>query len=323
MQARILAIPGDGIGEEVMAVTIRVLREVAALTVETAEAGYGRWQRLGATIDEGDVERARKSDGVLFGCTATPSPPPSTYRSPILRLRRSLGLSVNIRHCRSATGHPMDVVMLRDCSEGLYSEAEHPTPDGAMAEYIVTRAATERLARAAAAIAKRRKGEVTVVHKANVLRRTDGLFRQVAAETLEAAGVAWNEAIADAAGYHLVMEPDRYDVMIMTSQVGDILSDVGAAVAGGLGLVPSLSLGDGPPLAEPIHGSAPDIAGQGIADPTAMLLSAVLLLDELELPRPAEAIRTAVHSHLAERLDTDPPTSTEEIGRDIVDRISL
>ncbi|WP_371483363.1 isocitrate/isopropylmalate family dehydrogenase [Kitasatospora sp. NBC_00315] len=323
MNVHMVAIAGDGIGEEVMGVTTRILGRVSSVTVESAPAGYGHWQRTGSTIDEDLIDRVRQADGVLFGCTATPSPPPETYRSPILRLRRVLGLSVNIRHCRSAPGGPMDVVMLRDCSEGLYSESEHLVPDGATADYRVTREATARLARAASAIARRRKGEVTVVHKANVLRQSDGLFRQVALETVEAEGLAWNEALADAAGYHLVAEPGRYDVMMMTSQVGDILSDVGAAVAGGLGLVPSLSLGDGPPLAEPIHGSAPDIAGKGIADPTAMLLSAVMLLEHLGLTGPSTAIRGAVHAHLAARVPSSPPAGTDEVERDIMDRITL
>ncbi|MFD7730117.1 isocitrate/isopropylmalate family dehydrogenase [Kitasatospora phosalacinea] len=322
MSAHIVAIAGDGVGEEVMAVTTRVLGRVPSVTVESAPAGYGHWQRTGTTIDDDVIDRVKQSDGVLFGCTATPSPPPESYLSPILRLRRLLGLSVNIRHCRSVTGGPMDVVMLRDCSEGLYSENESLIPDGAVAEYRVTREATARLARAASAIARKRACEVTVVHKANVLRKSDGLFRQVALETIEAEGVAWNEVLADAAGYHLVAEPGRYEVMLMTSQVGDILSDVGAAVAGGLGLVPSLSLGSGPPLAEPIHGSAPDIAGKGIADPTAMLLSAVMLLEHLGQTGPATEIRDAVHAHLADRDPSAPPPRTDEVERDVMERIT-
>jgi homoisocitrate dehydrogenase len=318
--ARVLAIPGDGIGREVVAPTVDLLARFPEVVVEVAEAGYEAWTRTGEAISEAALSALDRVDGVLFGCTATPAPPPDGYSSPILRLRRRLHLYANIRHCRSRVGSPLDVVMVRDCHEGLYSESEREIPGGVVADYRITRVQTRRVAEVAAALAKRRGNVVTVVHKANVLRKADGLFRSVAIEAIEEAGVGWDEALADAAGYHLVNDPSRYDVMVMPSHVGDILSDVAAAVGGGLGLVPSLSLGASIPLAEPIHGSAPDIAGRGVADPSATVLSAAMLLEEMGLGQPADRLRDAVYDHLRDRQGDRAP-GTSEAAADIARRL--
>ena len=318
---QILAIPGDGIGKEVVPIAVDVLRlAVPFVEVRTEDAGYERWLECGESISMRTLKMAWAADGVLFGCTGTPSPPPAGYRSPILTLRKHLKLNINHRYCRSINGHPLNVVMIRDCSEGLYVQREHAIPGGMVAEHQVTRTATSRVAEVAAAFARRRLGRVTIVHKANVLKQTDGLFRQVAIETLEAEGIEWDEALSDAAGYHLVMDPKRYDIMLMTSHVGDLLSDLGAAVAGGLGLVPSLSLGEGPPLAEPIHGSAPDLVGRGMADPVATILSAGLLLEELGFRKEGHQLRSVVESHLAARTPSQL-LKTKEIAEDIIQRL--
>ncbi|WP_437762655.1 isocitrate/isopropylmalate family dehydrogenase [Sorangium sp. So ce281] len=317
---RILVIPGDGIGREVVPLAAELLKREPRVEVQLEHAGYELWRQTGDAIPERVVAAALSADGVLFGCTGTPSPPPPGYESPILVLRHRLGLMVNIRYCRSVGGRPLDVVMLRDCSEGLYVERERHVEDGVIADYQVTRGATVRLARAAAEMARRRRGDVTIVHKANVLRHADGLFRQLSIETVEAAGVKWNEALSDAAGYHLVLDPGRYDVMMMTSHVGDILSDVGAAVVGSLGLVPSLSLGKGVPLAEPIHGSAPDLVGRGLADPVATILSMGLLLDHLGIRDFAAQLNEAVNGHLVSRK-AGSPLRTAEIMDDIIRRL--
>ncbi len=315
---RIIAIPGDGIGREVVPVAVELVRRVfLGAEIQAEEAGYELFSRTGDAIPRRVLEAVSNADGVLFGCTATPSPPPDGYTSPILALRRHLELSVNIRYCRSIGGRPLDVVMLRDCSEGLYVERERAIEGGAIADYQVTESATRSLARAAAVIARERKGEVTIVHKANVLRLSDGIFRRVAIETLESMGVRWNEALADAAGYHLVVDPPKYDVMMMTSHVGDILSDVAAGVAGSLGLVPSITLGTGAPLAEPIHGSAPDLVGRGLADPVATILSAVHLFEHLGYRQEIDPLRRAVELHLLQRTK-GAPLSTAAIAADLV-----
>lgn len=283
-----------------MAPTLRLLQRSTEVDVEIGEAGHEYWRSTNRTIDPATLARASQVDGVLFGCTATPAPPPEGYESPILALRKHLGLVSNIRYCRRPDGRGIDAVLVRDCAEGLYAGIERAVTGGFVADYRITRAVTESLASTAAVLAMARQRRVVVVHKANVLRQTDGLFRSVALATLASAGVDGQEELADAVGYHLVADPPRYDVLLLTSQVGDILANVGAAMAGGMGLVPSLSLGSGTPLAEPIHGSAPEIAGTGSADPAGMMLSAAILLEHLGDPFGAR-LRTAVNRHLAER----------------------
>ncbi|WP_428262080.1 isocitrate/isopropylmalate family dehydrogenase [Haliangium sp.] len=315
-QVRILAIPGDGIGKEVVPAALEILAALEpAIEVERMDAGHELWLEHGEAIPDQVVARAREVDGVLFGCTATPSPPPPGYRSPILVLRKQLGLNLNARYCRSIDRR-LDVVMVRDGSEGLYIQRERAIPDGMVAEHVVTRQATEEVARFAATLARERSGRVTVVHKANVLE-TDAFFREHCIATLESEKVSWDEALSDAAGYHLVLNPGRYDVMLMTSHVGDLLSDVGAAVAGGLGLVPSLSIGGVTPLVEPIHGGAPDIVGQGIADPVATTLSLALLLNHLGIDSGAR-LRAVVYDHLADRRGE---CRTDAVVRDILRRL--
>ncbi len=318
MTKRLLAIPGDGIGREVMPVAISVARMLAPeWEIDSLEAGIERFERVGSAFPEDLLARAGFADGVLFGCTGTPSPPPLGYESPILTLREGLGLGVNIRHCRSIDGR-IDIMMVRDCSEGLYCRRERIDGDCAVAEHVVTRAAVTAICDAAADLAVGRKGRVTVVHKANVLKVVEGSFRRWAIEALEARGVKWEEALSDAAGYHIVLDPGRYDVMVMNSQVGDLLSDVGAAVVGGLGLVPSLSLGTGTPLAEPIHGSAPDLVGSGRADPIAILGSLALLLGHLGLTIEAGRLDRALRCHLKDRRSE--PT-TEAVAEDVMGRL--
>lgn len=319
----ILAIAGDGVGPEVMAPTLALLAHAPGLQIIERPAGDGLWRETGQTIESATVQTAKAADGVLFGATATPAPPPTGYLSPILTLRRKLGLLANVRHCAAPRPGGLDVIMVRDCVQGLYSERERKVEDGYVADYLITGSVTRRLASVAADYAAARRGVVTVVHKANVLRYSDGLFKAAATAEVERRGLRCEHSLADAAGYHLVADPGRYDVMVMTSHVGDILSDVGAAVVGGLGLVPSLTLGDGPPLAEPIHGSAPDIAGTGLADPAAMMLSAAMLLDRIGpavLTDFASRLRAAVIAHLSSRR-ADARLSTRQVFDDVSCRL--
>lgn len=318
MASSLLAIPGDGIGREVMPVAVEVARMlVPEWEIEHLDAGIEEFARTGRAFPEDMLERAGLADGVLFGCTGTPSPPPLGYSSPILTLREGLGLGVNIRHCRSVDGR-IDIMMVRDCSEGLYCRRERRAGDRAVAEHVVTRAAVTAICDAAAGLAVKRARRVTVVHKANVLKVVEGSFRSWAIDALEACGVEWDEALSDAAGYHIVLDPGRYDVMVMNSQVGDLLSDVGAAVVGGLGLVPSLSLGTGTPLAEPIHGSAPDLVGTGRADPIALLASLALLLGHLGETVQADRLENAIRAHLCER-ELEPTTAA--VAEDVMARL--
>ena len=290
------------------------------LTIDVLNAGRQSWEESGEAITAEVLRAARTADGVLFGATATPSPRPPGYRSPILELRRTLGAFANMRYCRADRTGRIDVVIVRESAEGLYSENERLISGGAVSDYRITKQASLAAAQAAVRVARDRRGEVTIVHKANVLPQTDGLFRATAITCLEQESIEWNEILADTAGYELVRNPSRFDVMLTGNHVGDILSDVAAAVAGGLGRIPSLTLCDGPPLAEPVHGSAPDIAGTGTADPVAAILSAALLLREIGRPTFATRLTTATRQHLVERL-SDAAVRTDAVAADIRRRL--
>jgi isocitrate/isopropylmalate dehydrogenase len=305
-----VVIPGDGIGREVVPRVVRIMARLCPdFDHRLYHAGVEEWRSSGEAISNKLIQEAVGSSGVLFGCTGTPAPPPASYRSPILTLRRALGTYANARFCQSRSNSGVNVVIVRECSEGLYVQREKTIEGGVSAESVVTVRGTKRVARAAASFAKQRGRRVTVVHKANVLSVTDGLFRRVAIETLEEEGIAWDEALTDAAAYHLVSDPKRYDVLLTNSYAGDILSNVAAAMAGGLGLVPSIAIGDGPPLAEPIHGSAPDLVGRGLADPVGAILSAALLFDAWGKTDAARNLRVAVLDHLERRVSARVQTN--------------
>ena len=221
------------------------------------------------------------------------------YRRTILTLRRELGLFANLRPVVSmpipASRPDVDLLIVRENSEGLYSGRERmETPDTALAERVITRSASLRIARLACKLALRRAAErqhaprLTVIHKANVLKLSDGLFRecalQAASEHLE---IEVNEMLIDAAAMHMLRSPQQFDVLLAPNLYGDILSDEASALVGGVGVAPTTNLGEDTPVFEPVHGSAPDIAGKGIANPVGAMLSAALMLDTLSLSSPA------------------------------------
>lgn len=306
MSKTLLMLNGDGIGKEVVPVAARLIQALLPdLSLINGDAGYEAYLRHGKSLPDETLDYLDEVDGVLFGATSTPSPRPEGYESAILGLRSRLAASVNMRRCRCPGGSPMDVMIFRETSEGLYSGREHAIEDGASADYIVTRHASEKVARAAAAYARDIDASVTVVHKANVLPKTDGLFLRVGQEVCEAEGVPWTQAHADIAGYFLVKEPQRYRVLMTNSHVGDILADVAAGIVGSMGWIPSLAVGGRTPLAEPVHGSAPDIVGKGIADPVGTILSGAMLIGALGYKEESELLTQAVEQHLLSR----PPSA--------------
>jgi homoisocitrate dehydrogenase len=219
------------------------------------------------------------------------------YRSPILQLRKRFDLFANLRPARQGD---IDLLIVRENTEGLYSGRERVEDDGvtAIAERVITRHASERIVRAACEQAIARRRRLTIVHKANVLKETCGLFRRVAFEVTTAyPDLEVEEMLVDTAAMRLVQEPTRFDVIVTTNLFGDILSDLAAGLTGGLGIAPSANLGVGrPAVFEPVHGSAPDIAGKGIADPRAALLSTAMLLDFLGYTAQAQALAAACHA---------------------------
>lgn len=310
---RIAMIPGDGIGREVLPAAQQVL-EAAGVVAEYVQlaAGFETFQRTGNALPPATLEAARACDGALFGAVSSPSTRTPGYASPILTLRKELDLFANVRPAVSApiasSQAGIDFVIVRENTECLYVKREREEEDGerVVAERVITRRASQRVTQAACEIAMRRaalrdgrKPLLTIVHKANVLALSDGLFRTAALDV--AAGypeIEVEEQLVDSMVYRMIREPQRYDVVVAPNLYGDILSDAAAALVGGLGLAPSANVGEGYVLAEPVHGSAPDIAGKGLANPVAAIRAAALLLEHLGDAVRARRIEAAVDAVL-------------------------
>jgi homoisocitrate dehydrogenase len=302
---RLCVIEGDGIGREVVPAAVEVLAETGfAFEAVHARAGWECFIETGTALPEETVETARQCDAVLFGAISSPSYRVEGYSSPILGLRQRLELFANLRPCRSwpipTSRSDIDLLIVRENSEGLYVRRERSDGQTAVAERWITRRGSERIARAACDLAMSRKKRLTIVHKANVLPQTCGLFRQTARDVAsEYPALEVEDVLVDTMAMRLVTHPERYDVIVTTNLFGDILSDEAAALVGGLGLAPSANVGaGGRALFEPVHGSAPDIAGQGIANPVAAVLAAAMLLDHVGQYERAGAVRQAVEHAL-------------------------
>ncbi len=333
----ICLIPGDGVGQEVIPAAAQVLT-ATGLPIEfvPADAGWGCFERTGDALPDATVAAVRRCGVALFGATQSPLRKVAGYRSPILAMRRVFDLYANVRPTGSLPvpdSRPgLDFVIFRENTEGLYSGRERREGDTAIAERVITRAASERIARAACDEAARRasareprRAALTIVHKANVLGVTDGLFRDTAREVAAAYPMLdVGEMLVDAAAMWLVKDPARFDVIVTTNLFGDILSDAAAGLVGGLGVAPSANLGPDVAVFEPVHGSAPDIAGRGIANPVGAILSAAMLLDRLDEPSHAQRVRAAVAATLVagdRTPDLGGAATTGEVTRAIIERL--
>lgn len=332
----ICLIPGDGVGKEVIPAAGEALAALGlGLALVEARAGFECFQETGSALPDETLALARTADAVLFGATASPSTAVPGYRSPILALRKALDLYANLRPTFSLPGafsRPgIDLLIVRENSEGLYSGRERREGDTAIAERVITRRASERIARLACqqamhrAQASGRAPRLTIVHKANVLKLSDGLFRESALRAAaEYPEIEVEELLVDAAAMWLVRSPERFDVLVTTNLFGDILSDEASGLVGGLGVAPSANLGSGTPLFEPVHGSAPDIAGRGLANPSGALLSAALLLETLEEPEAAGRLRAAVIGTLSAGIctpDLGGAATTAQFTEAVLERI--
>jgi isocitrate dehydrogenase (NAD+) len=303
MSYRLALIPGDGIGPEVTAAARRVL-DATGLPLEwlVVQAGQSALDTLGAPLPDETLSAVRDAAATLKGPTATPSS--TGFRSVNVELRQKLQLYANYRPARSMPGvatryNDVDLIVIRENTEGLYSGLEHEVVPGVVESLrVITEMASERIAQFAFETARRQgRKRVTCVHKANILKLSDGLFLRTFRRVAESfPDIPADDCIVDAAAMKLVLNPNSFDVLVMENLFGDILSDLTSGLVGGLGLAPSANIGQGTAVFEAVHGSAPDIAGHGIANPTALILSAVLMLRFLGEVAAADRVERAVQA---------------------------
>ena len=301
---KIARIDGDGIGKEVTEAGVAVL-ESLDLNFDFIEAEAGRecFDKNGTTIPEETIKIARNAKATLFGAiTSTPG-----QKSPIITLRQELDTYANLRPIKSFKGinclfDDLDFLIVRENTEGLYSgnETIDETEEKAIAQRVITRKASERISRLAFEQAiKLKKEYVTCVHKANVLKKTDGVFKESFFKVAkDYPSIKTNDYYVDATAMYLLTKPQEFDVIVTSNLFGDILSDASAGLVGGLGLAPSGNIGDKHGLFEPVHGSAPDIAGENISNPIAMILSVSMMLEYLNEDYWAEKVRIACENVL-------------------------
>jgi isocitrate dehydrogenase (NAD+) len=308
MTHTITLIPGDGIGPEVTRAVVRILEATGIhIRWETYSAGAGALAEHGMTLPPVLLESIRKNKVALKGPLATPIG--EGFTSVNVGLRKALDLYANLRPVWNLPAvksrfQDVDLVIVRENTEDLYAGLEHTVVPGVVESLkIITATASTRIAKFAFEYARRHgRRKVTAVHKANIMKLSDGLFIDCARKIAkDFSDIEYDERIVDAACMHLVMHPEMFDVLLLPNLYGDIVSDLGAGLVGGLGVVPSANLGaDGIGVFEAVHGSAPDIAGKDIANPIALLLSAVLMLRHLHEDTHADRITVALTNVLAE-----------------------
>ena len=315
MTQTIAVIRGDGIGPEIMEATLRVLDALqCGLQYEFVDAGLAAWERCGELIPAATLESIGRHRIALKGPLTTPVG--EGFSSINVELRRRFDLYANVRPAISIPGtraryEGVDLITVRENTEGAYgAEGQTLSPDGETAQSIikVTRRGSERIVRYAFELARRLgRRKVTVVHKANIMKTTSGLFLKVAREVAaDYPGIATQEMIVDNACMQLVMNPHQFDVIVTTNLFGDILSDLAAGLVGGLGLAPGANIGPAAAIFEAVHGSAPDIAGKGLANPCALLLAAAQMLDHLGLDAKAQQLRAAIRATVGAGDRTTP-----------------
>ncbi len=316
MSHRITLIPGDGIGPEVTAAVVRVLAAAgAAIEWDRHDAGVVAFKRVGQALPADLLESIRRNKVALKGPVTTPIA--EGFTSVNVGLRKALGLYANLRPVRNVDGvesrfKGVNLVIVRENTEDLYSGLEHEVVPGVVESLkIITEKASTRIAHFAFTHAREAgRTRVTAIHKANIMKLGDGLFLESArAVSRQYSEIGYDERIVDAACMHLVMHPEKFDVLLLPNLYGDIVSDLCAGLVGGLGVVPGANVGGDCAVFEAVHGSAPDIAHKNLANPTALLLSALMMLDHIGERARAERIRAALS-----RVLTEGRVRTRDLG---------
>ena len=331
MKYSIVTIPGDGIGTEVMAAAVKVLEALAEKTGLEFEfsllyAGDEHKERTGVALPPETVEGVKASDACLFAAVG------NTAKEVIIPLRQRLNLYANLRPAKAYPGVPavnpdVDIMIIRENTEGIYKMIGDRGRDYGFNVRVITREASERIVRYAFEYARRNgKSKVSAVHKANVLDYTDDVFLEAARDVAkDYPDIAYEEVIVDACAMKLVLSPQQFQVIVTTNMFGDILSDEAAGLVGGLGMAPSGNVGDELCIFEPVHGSAPDIAGKGIANPVATILSAVMMLEWLGEKEAADRLEAAVLKVLEEgevrTPDLGGANTTDDVADAVIDRL--
>jgi len=325
MTEQVAVVPGDGIGQEVVPAARRVLETVDPdFEFVEGEAGDAVREETGIALPEETRDLAASADATLFGAAG------ETAADVVIPLRQTVGAFANVRPVRAYPGvdalkPDTDLVIVRENTQGVYAGHETDVAPGVRTlTRVITESASEEIARYAFEYAAERGLDVTIAHKANVMRRTDGLFLETAESVAEEFDVPYDDALMDALAMHLVQRPEAYDVVVCPNLAGDVLSDLAAGLVGGLGLLPSANVGHERGLFEPVHGSAPDIAGEGVANPSAMILSAALLLEYLGHDAAGERVRDAVEATLANgphTPDLGGSATTQDVTEAVVERV--
>lgn len=294
---KIAIVPGDGIGKEVMEATLFVLDSLGIdFDYVYGEAGDECLEKTGNALPQETLDIIRNADACLFGAAG------ETAADVIVKIRQEMKMFANLRPVKTYPNtnslfDNIDFMIVRENTEGMYiADEESYTDEGAIARRIITKEAESRIIDYAFNYAlENNKNKVTAVHKANVLKKTDGLFKEIFYEVAEKyPNIATEDFYVDATAMYLVTQPESFEVIVTTNLFGDILSDEGAGLVGGLGLIPSANIGEDGALFEPVHGSAPDIAGQGKANPIAMMLSAIMMLRYLGENEAADKFDAAI-----------------------------
>ena len=332
MTDEIVVIEGDGIGREVVPAAVDVLESLDVdFEFVAAEAGDATRDATGEALPDETYDLVADADATLFGAAG------ETAADVILPLREAVDSFVNVRPAKAfpsvdALRPETDVVFLRENTEGVYSGHEDRLSEGlSTLTRVVTSSASRELAEYACDFVEEGRGPAgnpdegfTIAHKANVMRETDGRFRDEVAAVADERGVDADEELMDAFATKLPLDPTQYDVVVCPNLAGDVLSDLAAGLVGGLGLLPSANVGHENALFEPVHGTAPDIAGEGVANPTAAVLSAAMLVEYLGYVGEGERVRDAVESVLSDGPrtgDLGGDATTDEVTAAVIDRL--
>jgi isocitrate dehydrogenase (NAD+) len=334
MSKTIAVIRGDGIGPEIMNATLRVLDELkTGLSYDFVEAGMAAQERFGELLPQATMDSIARHRVALKGPLTTPIG--GGFSSLNVELRKRFDLYANVRPAITIPGTKarydgIDLITVRENTEGAYgSEGQTLSEDGdtAHSQIKVTRRGSERIVRYAFELARRQgRKKVTIVHKANIMKTTSGLFLKVAREVSgEYPEIQCNEMIVDNCCMQLVMNPQQFDVIVTTNLFGDIISDLCAGLVGGLGLAPGANIGTEAAIFEAVHGSAPDIAGKGVANPCALLLAACQMLGHLGLEDQAQRVRAAIRDVVGRKDRVTPDLggsgSTETFADALIDSL--